>query len=359
MKDIRSRIGKILDGSGIDYALVMNTSSHDSNFTYLTGIYSGSFENSMVIAGKKSAKLITTQLDYGVAKENQAKGLEVVCIESRKDLLENMQELKGKTIGINGNFLPYGAYIRLKKETLPKKMIDISDRFLHARQIKDWDEIELIGIANNIVKKAFSRIEERFYSGMTEKELAKIFDSMMLDYGASSQSFDTIVCFGANSSVPHHVPDNTRLSENSFVLIDAGAKYKGYCSDVTRTFIFKPDIKSRKYRKMLDMYDTVMAAQKTALEHAVPGAYADSVDIAARNYIDKIKGGIYKGRFTHALGHSVGIDVHDGPGFSPAAHYKLEERMVISNEPGIYMDGFGGVRIEDDVVVLKEGSKYL
>jgi Xaa-Pro dipeptidase len=359
MKDIRPRIRRVLQGSDADFALIMNTSYHDSNFTYLTGIYSGSFEGSVVIAEGESAKLITTQLDYGVAKDNPAKGLEVVCVNSRDEMLKNLKELKGKIVGINGNFLPYGAYNRLKKDILPKKIIDISGRFISARQVKEWDEIELIGIANNIVKKALSQIEGEFFSGMTEKELAKTFDSMMLDYGASSPSFETIVCFGANSAVPHHVPDNTKLSNNSFVLIDAGARYRGYCSDVTRTFIFKPEKKGSKYRKMLDIYNTVDAAQKAALERAVPDAYADTVHIAASDYINKAKGGMYAGKFTHALGHSVGIDVHDGPGFSPLSHYKLKERMVISNEPGIYIDGFGGVRIEDDLLILKKGSKYL
>lgn len=359
MRDIRPRLEKLLKSSGVDYALVVNTSYRDSNFTYLTGIYSGSFEGSVVVAGKKSARLITTQLDYGVALENPARGLDVVCIKDRKEMIDNLKELKGKIVGINGNFLPYSIYSRLKKEIMPKSMIDISDSFTSARQIKDWEEIELIGIANNIVKKVFSWIEERFSEGMTEKELAKVFDALMLSYGANAPSFDTIVCFGENSAVPHHVPDNTKLSKNSFVLIDAGARYMGYCSDVTRTFIFKPDIKSSKYKKMMNIYSTVESAQKNALKLAKPGTYADIVHKAASAYIDKAQHGIYKGKFTHALGHSVGIDVHDGPGFSPVSHYKLKERMVISNEPGIYLDGFGGVRIEDDLVVLKEGSKYL
>ncbi len=182
----------------------------------------------------------------------------------------------------------------------------------------------------------------------------------MAKYGADAPSFPTIVCFGKNAAVPHHVPGNVKLERNSFVLIDAGARYMGYCSDVTRTYIFKPAKKSQKYRRMLDMYNTVKEAQEIALRSIKPGIRCEVPYNKAKGHIDKAHGGIYKGRFIHGLGHQIGIDVHDvGPNLTLNSKERILENMVFSDEPGIYIEGFGGVRIEDDVLVTKDGGRFI
>lgn len=361
MMSIAPRLERIFSNTDAERILLMNTTQKDSYFTYLTGLYAGSFESSILIAHRKKAELITTVLEYDVAKRMCPKEIDVIAAESRSKTMELLKgRLMGKAVGINGTFLPVNLYRSIRKTGKPKRMTDVSKALASARQIKDWPEVELIGIANNIVKKAFSKITGNFRVGMTEKELASEFESLMKKYGADEPSFETIVCFGANSAVPHHVPGRTKLEPNSFVLIDAGARYLGYCSDVTRTFIFKPDMKSDKYRRMLEMYNTVKEAQEIALKSIRPGVRCEVPHNKAMEYINKAHNGIYKGRFIHGLGHSLGIDVHDvGPNLSPGYKEKIQENMVFSDEPGIYIEGFGGVRIEDDVLVTKSGGKFL
>ncbi len=361
MNSIAARLDRIFGNAAFDKLLLINTTQKDSYFTYLTGLYAGSFESSILIADRKKALLITTVLEYDVAKRSCPKEIRVVAAHSRGKTMELLKDqLRNKTVGVNGAFIPINLYRRIRKLGKPKRMVDAGKALAGARQIKDWPEVELIGIANNIVKKAFSKIEGSLRVGITEREVAKEFDSMMREYGADAPSFDTIVCFGRNAAVPHHVPGKAKLEEHSFVLIDAGARYAGYCSDVTRTFIFKPDRKSDKYKRMIDMYDTVKEAQQIALKSIKPGIRCEVPHNKAMEYINKAHNGIYKGMFIHGLGHSLGIDVHDvGPNLSPGYKEKIQENMVFSDEPGIYIDGFGGVRIEDDVLVTKSGGKFL
>ena len=361
MKSIASRLEKIFKNTAADCILITNTTVEDSYFKYLTGLYEGGFENSILVAERKGAQLITTVLEYDVAKRACPKEIKVVAAPSREKTMGAIRgRFAGKTLGINGAFLPYILYNKIKEVGTPKRIVDVGAALASARQIKDWPEIELIGIANNIVKKAFSKITEKFHEGITEKGLAKEFDAMMAEFGAEAPSFPTIVCFGKNAAVPHHVPGNTKLESNSFVLIDAGARYMGYCSDVTRTYIFKPAKKSQKYRRMLAMYNTVKEAQALALKSIKPGVMCEVPYNSAKSYIDRAHGGIYKGKFIHGLGHQIGIDVHDvGPNLTANSKEKIEENMVFSNEPGIYISGFGGVRIEDDVLVTKGGGRYI
>ena len=361
MMGITPRLKRIFDNTDVDKIVLINTTDKDSNFVYLTGLYVGPFESSILVLERKKALLITTVLEYDVAKKLCPKEIKVIAATSKERTMTLLKDqLRGKALGINGTFLPYNLYKRIKKIGKPKKMVDVSKALASARQIKEWPEIELIGIANNIVRKAFSKIEGYLSEGITEKSLAKEFDALMAKYGADAPSFPTIVCFGKNAAVPHHVPNSTKLERNSFVLIDAGARYMGYCSDVTRTFIFKPDKKSEKYRRMLGMYNTVKEAQALALKSIKPGTRCEVPYNKALVYINKAHNGIYKGRFIHGLGHQLGIEVHDvGPNLSPGYKEKIQENMVFSDEPGIYVEGFGGVRIEDDVLVTKNGGRFI
>lgn len=196
---------------------------------------------------------------------------------------------------------------------------------------------------------------------MTEKQVAAKLDFLMMHHGADEPSFKTIVCFGANSALPHHSPTEAKLRANNLVLIDAGAKYQNYCSDLTRTFIFKPEKHTKRHARMADMYETVKMAHDMAFRAIRPGIPGSSVHKVAQDFIDSYGGGTYKGKFIHALGHSIGIDVHDSEiiALAPKADMKLQKGMVFSDEPGIYVNGFGGVRIEDDIVVTKNGASFL
>ncbi len=355
---------KVLLDSDIDAILLFNKSEESSNFLYMTGFNSGVFEDTPLILLKDRMIIFSSILEYSTALQQASsrKFIEVEKITNREDLVSKIGGLlKGKVVGFDGYYLPFSDYAHLKALAKPKSMVDVSDRFRILRRIKDENEIKYMKEAVRIVKSAFSGIEEYFRSSVTEKELSASFNYLMEKAGADAQSFKTIVCFGKNSAMPHHSPDMTRLKENSLVLIDAGAKFNNYCSDMTRTFIYKPDKGSTKYMRMVDIYNTVKTAQALALKGVKPGLPGSSIHRIAQEYIDKANGGAYKGRFIHSLGHSIGIDVHDDDevGFSPNVRTRLQKGMVISDEPGIYIDGFGGVRLEDDVLIGKSGATFL
>ncbi|HUC39152.1 MAG TPA: Xaa-Pro peptidase family protein [Candidatus Acidoferrum sp.] len=361
MKSIAARLQRIFKSTDVDVILLTNTTVKDSYFTYLTGLYESAFESSILLVERRKATLITTVLEYDVAKRVCPKEIKVVAAQLREKTFEMLSKhIKGKKVGINGAFLSYNLYNRIKKEYKPRELIDVNAALASARQIKDREEIELMRKANKIVMKAFAGIQSHLKEGVTEKQTAEMFNDIMKRNGADAPSFPTIVCFGETAAVPHHVPGDVRLSKNSFVLIDAGALYKGYCSDVTRTYIFKPDKSSAKYKRMIDMYNTVKQAQELALKYIKPGIKCEVPYNKAKELIDTAHNGIYKGRFIHGLGHQIGIDVHDvGPNLTLNSKKKIEEGMVFSDEPGIYVDGFGGVRIEDDVLVTNKGGKFI
>ena len=359
MDNMEGRIAKVFDKSGLDAIILMNTDTKDSNLIYITEL-DGVFEQSILIARRNGAEFLTSKLEYATAEAQKQRFLKVREVSSGKQIRQILKKLKGKTIGVNYGFLPYYYYKVIKKHTGARQILDASGALSKARMVKYKDEISKIAIANRIAKKAFEGISEHLKEGITEQRLAAIFDNSMRLNGADEPSFRTIVAFGKNTALPHHFPGNTRLKANSFVIIDAGAKYKNYCSDLTRTYIFKPDKRSSKYQRMLGIYNTVKDAQSLALKAIKPGIECSKIHEIAANHIDTASNGAYKGRFTHALGHSIGIDVHD-PGFyiSPGCKTRLRQGMVFSNEPGIYVEGFGGVRLEEDVVVTKSGAKVL
>jgi len=361
MRSVKNRIGRVFRNAKVDAILLLNTKIDDSNFLYLTGFDAGVFEGAAMIATKRKLIFFVSALDYEMAKAQKPAEMTIVKIDSSEDLRKGLQaHLSGKIVGVNESFLPHSSYKRIKRYTGAKKLIDVSKEFCDARAIKGKDEIKLMKIANRITKNAISEVEGHLKVGMTEKEVAAEIDYLMQKRGADGTAFGSIVSFGKNAALPHHAPDNTRLGPNSIVLMDVGARYKNYGADVTRTIIFRPDKKSDKYKRMLMMYNTVKEAQRIALKSIKQGVEASKAHIDAERYINTAHGGIFKGKFIHSLGHSVGIDTHDGRiGLSPNMHFKLKEGMVFSDEPGIYVVGFGGVRIEDCVLVTKKEGVIL
>jgi Xaa-Pro dipeptidase len=349
---------KVFSHVKADAILLMNTNTEDSNFLYLTGFTGGIFEGTLLIVSRSRLILLVSVLEYEIAREQKPKEMSVVKVDDLNDIKKAMKAyLAGKVVGINESFVPYSSYKRIKKYSGARRLVDVSGAFADARAIKSREEIESIKKANRITKKALIDVKRFIKTGVTEKDIAAEFDYLIMKYGADGTSFESIVSFGKNAALPHHMPDNTRLAPNSFVLMDVGAKYKNYCADVTRTFIFKPDKKTDKYRRMADMYETVKEAQAIALKAVKPGVDASIPHIEAAKHINSARNGIYKGKFIHSLGHSIGIDIHDGSiRLSSGMHFKLKEGMVFSDEPGIYIVGFGGVRIEDDIIVTKTGA---
>jgi len=215
---------------------------------------------------------------------------------------------------------------------------ELSDIIRDLRIIKEEADAEKIIKAQRIAEESYQYILENIRKGMTEKEVALMLDSRMKQLGAEDISFDTIVLFDRNTSLPHGVPGDTKL-ERGFVLMDFGAVTDGWHSDMTRTFfVGEPTEKEKK------AYETVLKAQLAALDAVKPGMEAKALDGVARDIIDSTE---FKGAFGHSLGHGVGMEIHEEPGVSKKSDEILEEGMVITVEPGIYLPGEFGIRIED------------
>jgi Xaa-Pro dipeptidase len=357
--DIKARLKKVFSGANFDFLVIMNTNAKDSNFLYLTGFTSGVFEQSILIADKNSSTLLTNELEYDTAVEQAPEHMEVKCINSENDTGKAVREAIGKNpVGLDYDFLPYNYVSLLKKIIGNNKLYDATQQFSKAREIKDEFEISAMRKAVSITKEALKEIPNYFKSGMSENELRARFEYLLGSKGGEGLAFESIVSFGKNAALPHHSPDNTKLKPNEFVLLDVGAKYKNYCADMTRTFIFEPDKKTLKYKRMNDIIETVKEAQELGFKQIKAGVDGSEAHNAVTEFIDTARNGIYNGRFIHSLGHQIGIDVHDGTGLSPRSKI-LKEGMVVSDEPGIYITGFGGARFEDDVLVGKGHSSFL
>jgi Xaa-Pro dipeptidase len=359
MISMKARLAKVFDNVSVNQILIINTGMEDSNFLYLTGFKDGLFEGSVLLVKRNSMALFVSPLEYGIAKRERPKEMKLVLLDKAGKMSGMLKkELHGKRVGVNGAFLPYNLHQELSS-LIKARFVDISKQMLQARLVKDESELKTMRKAVSITKKALSMGRSSLKVGMTERQVAAVIDSTMKDSGAEP-AFASIVSFDSNTALPHYGAGGARLRKNSIVLFDIGAKVDNYCADMTRTFMFKPDPKSAKFKRFSEIHSVVSEAQKLALEKIKEGARASAAHIAAANYIDRYGGGIYRGKFIHALGHSIGIDVHDGgAGLYPGCKQKLKRNMVFSDEPGIYIEGFGGVRLEDDVIVGKSHSKFI
>ncbi|WP_423364679.1 M24 family metallopeptidase [Mycoplasma sp. P36-A1] len=220
------------------------------------------------------------------------------------------------------------------------------------REIKKPIEIENIKKACQITDEAFSYFLEEIKVGISEKELNQKLLLFVINKGASAFSFDTIIASGKRSSMPHGVASDKLIQKNDFVTLDFGVYYNGYVSDMTRTICMSkyPDA------KLVEVYQIVLDAQLKAIEAIKPGVMACEIDKVARDYITS-KG--YGKNFSHGLGHSIGMKIHETPNVNPSSKDILKPGMIITIEPGIYIDGLGGVRIEDDVLITENGYEIL
>lgn len=240
----------------------------------------------------------------------------------------------------------YPVYAKLKEAGLQIK--DSTPAFCRAMALKQPYELESIAAACKITDDAFRALLPRIREGMSESDVAAELEYLMRRLGASGTSFATIVGFGKNSSVPHHETGADRLKFGDVVLIDFGCKVNGYCSDCTRTFLFGDDKKHGDFKKA---YGHVLAAHMLAKEKITNGVTGREADGFARGYLEEHGLGKY---FTHSLGHGIGINIHEHPMLSPKSDSVLENTMVFSDEPGVYLEGDFGIRIEDSCT-LQDG----
>ena len=337
-----------------DVILIKNSSEQfiDENFFYSTGLNKGLFENSFALLYPEgSIDIITTNLEYESAKKASAN---IRVYKNEKQLYSILKELlkKASKIGINAKNITYKDVLKFKEFIPNKKILDVSQAFIDARMIKDETEIDKIKKAAEIADKTIQFIPEILHKGMTEYELAAEISYSLQKNGADKSAFDIISSFGENTAEPHYTHGDKKLKNGDIVLCDFGACFQRYNSDITRTFIF-----GKASEKQKRMYNTVLKAQKIGFEKIKTGVKANIVHNAVKRYIDSTE---FKNLFIHSTGHALGMSVHDpGIGFNSECKDMLQKNMVLTVEPGVYISGYGGVRIEDDILVKKDGLELL
>ncbi|PIP12258.1 MAG: Xaa-Pro dipeptidase [bacterium (Candidatus Stahlbacteria) CG23_combo_of_CG06-09_8_20_14_all_40_9] len=340
----KRRIDKLREKMGVESLVVTD----QTNIRYLTG-YRG--DNGVLLITEEEATLITDSR-YEESSNREVKGAEIVI--TNDDIFEKLVTLsqfkKIKKTGFERENIRYSTYEKLKQSLKDKELIPVSNLVEELRMKKDEGEIKLIkkacGIGNRVLQEVLKKISLR----STEKDISAEIEFLIKRYGGDKQSFDTIVAAGDNSALPHAIPTGRKIAGENMLLIDMGVFCNDYASDMTRTFLLKEDKKARK------MYAVVSEAQKRAIEALKPGVELKEIDRIARDYISDNH---YGKNFGHSLGHGVGLSVHELPKVSNKSTYKAEEGMVFSIEPGVYIPGYGGIRIEDLILVTKTGYEVI
>ncbi len=278
------------------------------------------------------------------------------CSKGVKELLtELLKKHKNVSLSFEEEHMSVTKFELLKKH-LRKHFTKVSlfgttGYIEQIRTIKSDLEIQHIKKAQKITDEVLRKVKKEIKINMSEKELAWKIQELIHKYGADEESFPTIVAFAEHTAIPHHHPTNKKLKKGQMILIDMGVRYKGYCSDMTRTLFTKTPTPEQKM-----IYMTVLKAQKLAIKKIKPGVPAKKIDAYARNIIAKAG---FAQTFTHSFGHGVGLDIHEAPTLSTKNTDILKTGMVITAEPGIYLTGEFGVRIEDMLVVTKTGAENI
>ncbi|MDR5695450.1 MAG: Xaa-Pro peptidase family protein [Armatimonadota bacterium] len=338
------RLRKLMEEQGVPAMMVMKP----ENRTYVSG-FDGTAGIALVT---ETEALLLVDFRYTEQATQQAPQFQVIQTSPQpyETLVQVVRERQIGRIGFEADYLPYGQVQKLAEALRPVELLPIEsvDRI---RWIKDQEEQARIARAVEIADSAFAHILQYLRPGVTEQEIAIELEYFMRRQGASKPAFDTIVASGPRSALPHGRASEKVLERGDLVTLDFGAVYRGYCSDCTRTIVLgKATEEQRK------IYTIVLEAQERALEALRPGVKGKDVDGVARSCIAE-KG--YGEHFGHGLGHSVGLAIHETPTLSTRDENVLEPGMVLTVEPGIYLPGWGGVRIEDLAVVTEDGCRVL
>ena len=303
----------------------------------------------VAVIGKNGCRYFTDSR-YIESAQNGIQGFEVIEMNRENPFSKLINEACAdfgiSTLGYEEEYLTVAEFMAYEQK-LDAKLTPMSSKVNGLRQIKEEYELERMRKAQQITDAAFAEVLTRIEYGMTEKELAAELIYCLLKNGGEGLSFEPIVISGPNTSLPHGVPGDRRLREGDFVTMDFGVIYQGYCSDMTRTVAL-----GYATEEMRRVYDTVLKAQLAGIAATRAGVTGAEVDAAARQVIEEAGYGPY---FGHSYGHSIGMECHEMPPCSPSSKAVMEENMVSSAEPGVYLPGKFGVRIED-VVVFKEGG---
>ncbi len=347
IRKLKARMRK----EGLDGFLLTNL----SNIRYLTG-YSGS--SAVLYMGKRPHFFTDFRYKEQSQKEVTSKAVIHIIDKNYPKEIAQLAETKGsKTslrIGFETTSMRVGSLETYKKELRKSakiKWVPINGIVEDLRIVKEPEEIELISKAASITDKVFAEILPLIKPGITEMDLSAEIIYRFMKYTGLAPAFASIVASGPNSAMPHAQPTDRKLTKGDFLTFDIGAQWKGYASDFTRTVVIGKS--STKHR---EIYSIVHDAHQRAMDGVKAGVPASNIDKLARSYISEKGYGSY---FGHSLGHGVGLNVHEAPSLSSKAKEKLPAGTVVTIEPGIYLPGWGGVRIEDLVVVTKEGVRIL
>ena len=308
-------------------------------------------ENGAALVTARGAHLLTDSR-YVEAAQLKTVDAEVILFDTEHPLREKLKDLlRGSaSVGAEERRLPYADWNRWQ-ETLKCDLVPAEKLMLDLRSVKEPEELANIAAAQRIAERALEEVKNLIRPGVTERAIAAELTYRMMLYGGEGNSFDPIALTGRNSSVPHGVPGGTEVAEGDFVLMDFGCLVNGYCSDMTRTLAV-----GHATEEMRTVYDTVLRAQRAGIAAARAGASGADIHNAAQRVISDAG---YGARFGHAFGHSLGLEIHENPGAHPKNLSPMPAGAVISAEPGIYLPGKFGVRIEDMLCITEDGNEDL
>ncbi|MBU1169716.1 MAG: Xaa-Pro peptidase family protein [Proteobacteria bacterium] len=333
---------------------------HEANRRYLsgyTGHDSGVEESAGALFIFQDAQILATDSRFELQAAQEAPDAEVLCYKTgiHELLPEILSTWPCKKLGFESNRLTYSAYCKIKESinanNLKTEICPADFIVEDLRIIKSQEEMGYIRKALAIAEAAYLKTLNSVRVGIYEKDLAWELEKNMREMGAEGLSFPPIVASGPNSALPHAIPGPRAIINNAPLLFDWGAVFSGYCSDTSRTLsIGQPDDTFKK------LYDILYVAQQKAIEAIKPGASTKMIDDIARGHIAKAG---YEKKFGHGLGHGVGLEIHESPRLSPLKNSQLEQGMVVTVEPGIYLPDWGGIRLENMVLVTDQGAEVL
>lgn len=341
-----AQLKELIKAQGLDAYLITDA----VHGLYLSG-FTGT--NCWLLITADAQNYFITDFRYREQARAEVNGFEVVIQEQSvfQTLGQLIKQDGIKKIGVDQDELTLAVYARLNEEIAGIVFVPLPNPAKKIRKVKSAEELQLIKRAVEIADKAYLHLLDYLRPGITEKEVAFELEFFMRRLGGTRNAFETIVASGERAALPHGVATNKVLHAGEMVVLDFGTVYQGYYSDMTRTlFLGEPDARAQ------EIYQVVLEAQERALKHIQPGMRANEADLLARQIISDAGYGDY---FGHGLGHGVGLEIHEAPSLSPRDETILEPGMIVTVEPGIYLPGWGGIRIEDMVFVSPGGCDIL
>jgi Xaa-Pro aminopeptidase len=338
-----SRIRQKFSDYKIDSLIFFNM----NNIRYMSG-FTGS-DGILIIGENRTALLVDGR--YITQAKLEVAGAEIIEYKDKmKGIIQTVQELNLKYIGFEAGSITVQTYNQWTRQLHDEVLVPLDNELKLLRAYKDEAEISLMKKAAEISSAAILALTSEIKPGCSEKDLALQLEIIARQSGADQLAFETIVASGENSVLPHARPTDRKVRRGDFIVIDFGVKYKGYCSDETCTFAFQELTNEQK-----NTYQLVQTAHDRAIAAVKAGVAAAEIDRCTRNIFGE-KYGIY---FSHSTGHGVGLEVHEAPRLAPDSQDILEAQMVVTVEPGLYLPGFWGIRIEDTVLVKKNSCEKL